>query len=220
MLPGSLQALVVLGIAVAPGFLCTTAWARAKTWKGPEGDLRTLLHSIVLSAVVQVVVSPLTIFWIYPEREVLEQFPERVAIWLALVVVVVPMVGGVAVGRLTDYLSAVRETEPRGWKSWLAKIKPAAASPSVWDWLFTTNPPDGRFLLIELDDGSRVAGVFAEGSMALTSPEPQGVFLISEWLVDDDGDITGERPDTLGILVPDIHRVRTVRVLKERQDGE
>lgn len=218
MFPATTQALAILAIAVAPGFLASAAWSRSKTWKGPTGDFRTLLQALVLSAVVQIIVAPLTIVWLYPKRSSLDMYPERVATWLALVVVVIPLLGGLAVGWITDYLSDFGWTELDGWRAKLAGVRPVVAAPSVWDWFFTRNPPHGRFLLIEFADGRRVAGVFSEGSIAFTSPEPHGVYLASEWLLDDDGNITAERPDSMGLLIKDISDVRSIRVLKERED--
>jgi uncharacterized membrane protein len=80
-----------------------------------------VLQSISVSAVVQVVLSPLTISWLYPHREELDDFPERVALWLTLAVLVVPIVGGLIAGAVTNRVPLV-----------------AGAPPTIWDWLFTT----------------------------------------------------------------------------------
>lgn len=213
MFPATFEALAILALAIAPGFLATSAWARAKTWKGPSGDLRTIIQALVISVVIQVVVSPLTLVWIYPKRNHLDQFPERIAVWLLVVVIIVPVVGGLLAGWITDTLSLVAAGDVTGWRRALAKVQPLPVSPSVWDWVFVRNPPNGRFLVFEFKDGSSVAGVFSEGSLALTSPEPQGIFLASEWLLDGHGDITGERPDTKGVLIPDISQLRSMRIL-------
>ena len=47
-----------------------------------------------------------------------------------------------------------------------------------------------------------------------TSPEPHGVFLTQEWLIDESGDFTAPRPNTLGLLIPHTEAIRLVRILR------
>src|SRR5438067_12095377 len=101
-MPSSWVALAVALLAVVPGFIATTLWARARTWRGPSTDLRTILQSLALSAVIQVVISPLTIAWIVPARDHLDSHPGRVAAWFFLAVILLPTVGGITVARVTD----------------------------------------------------------------------------------------------------------------------
>lgn len=90
----------------------------------------------------------------------------------------------------------------------------------MWDWLFTANPPHGRFLLIEYKNGRRIAGVFAEGSLALTSPESHGLFLVSEWQVDDLANIVRPIPDSAGVTLLDVDEIRSIRILQQGEaDG-
>ncbi len=216
MLPTSSGALAVILLAIVPGFIAATTWARARTWKGPSGDLRTVLQSLALSAAIQVLISPLTIAWIVPIRTHLADHPGRVAIWFLLVVLVIPLVLGVLGARLTDLIfRPVQLGRPLGrlTRGVTAFVK-APAPPSVWDWLFTAQPPNGGFVIIQFNDGSQVGGVFAEHSVALTSPEPQGLFLESEWLLNEEGDFTGPMPGTEGIMIPTIGDVRWVRILR------
>lgn len=96
----------------------------------------------------------------------------------------------------------------------LGRLWPAAPPPSIWDWLFTANPPYGRFLTIEFEDGTKKAGVFAEGSLALTSPEPHGSSLISEWELDDRDNIVSEVPGTAGVTILETSKIRSIRILE------
>lgn len=219
MLPENAGAVAAVLLAIVPGFVATSVWARARTWKGPPGDLRTILQSLVLSVVIQLLLAPLTVAWIYPVRDQIADFPERVATWFALAVLVVPVAAGLIAGWLTNSLTDPGSTRVRGrLRRGLAHLWPASAPPSIWDWLFTVNPPYGSFLVIEFRDGRRVAGVFAEGSLALTSPEPRGLFLISEWEVDEGGGIVREIPATRGIMVPEHGEIRWVRILRSGEE--
>jgi hypothetical protein len=219
MLPNNAGAVAAVLLAIVPGFVATSVWARARTWKGPSGDLRMALQSLVLSAIVQLLLAPLTVAWIYPVRDQIADFPERVATWFALAVLVVPVAAGLVGGWLTNSLTDPGSTRVRGrLRRGLAHLWPASAPPSIWDWLFTVNPPYGSFLVIEFRDGRKVAGVFAEGSLALTSPEPRGLFLISEWEMDESGAIVREVPATRGIMLHEHAEIRWVRVLRSGEE--
>lgn len=222
MLPTSQAALVIILLAIAPGYIAAAAWARARTWRGPSGDLRTILQSLVLSAVVQAILVPLTVVWIVPARDHLARYPLRVTVWSLLAVVVVPIVMGLAAGALTDKLFDPLEDRVAGrFASFVNRIAPAPTPPTIWDWLFIGDRvPKSGFVVLEFKDGARVAGAFAEKSMALTSPEPHGLFLEREWQLDQEGNVFCERPGTRGLLIPDIGEVRWVRILESGGQAE
>src|SRR6184192_1398932 len=150
MLPSNFQAVAAILLAIAPGFIATSVWSRARTWKGPSGDLRTALQSLALSGVVQLVLSPLTLWWLLPVRRHLLDHQVRVVIWLLLAVFVVPVGGGIAIGKLGDWLfgSSSSFSESRIGRA-VGRIWPGAPPPSVWDWLFTVRPPYGSFVVVE-----------------------------------------------------------------------
>jgi len=225
-MPDTWVGLAVALLAIVPGFIATATWARARTWRGPSTDLRTVLQSLALSAAIQVVISPLTILWIVPIRDHLDTHPWRVALWFFLTVLVLPLVAGVAVARTTDLLFDPRQSghqEHRRAAAVFARLFKEPSPPSPWDWTFATGVPDGRFVLVQFQDGSQVGGVFAQGSIALTSPEQQGLYLADEWLLDDDGNFTAPLPDSRGIMIPTVDQVRWVRILasnSEPAEGE
>lgn len=185
---------------------------------GPSGDLRTVLQSLALSAVIQLLLAPLTIAWIIPVRDRLDEFPEREAVWGLLAVLVVPVLFGVVGGRLSDWISD--PSEPTGVRRLLARLLRTTTPPTIWDWLYQATPPYGSFLIVQFDDGSRIAGVFAEGSMAITSPDRQGIFLVSEWQLDDAGVIVGPVEQTGGIMVPSTASIRSIRILEGETGGD
>ena len=216
MVPTSQVALAILLLAVAPGYIAVAAWARARTWKGPSSDLRMILQALVLSAVVQAVLSPLTVFWILPVRTSLADHPWRITIWLLVSVIVVPVALGLGAARATDKVFEPSEAVVKGkWSKRLNRIVPATTPPTVWDWLFTADRvPKSGFLVVDFNDGTRVAGAFAQRSLALTSPERHGIFLEREWILDENGDIQQELSGTGGLLIPSTENVRSVRILE------
>ncbi len=65
------------------------------------------------------------------------------------------------------------------------------------------------------------AGVFTEGSIALTSPEPHGLFLASEWEIDEAGNVMSEVPGTAGVTLLGTRGIRSIRILEPgEEDGE
>jgi hypothetical protein len=223
-MPTSWVALAVALLAVVPGFIATTTWSRARTWKGPSGDLRTVLQSLALSAAIQVLLSPLTVVWIAPVRSHLADHAWRTAAWFVCGVLVLPVLLGLLFARVTDLVfdpkrsGSDKADEPR-FARLIAKIVKSPPPPTMWDWLFTVQPPASAFVQLEYNDGSRLGGVFAEGSQVLTSPEPHGLFLEEEWLIDDDGNFTSLLPGTGGLLITDTTGLRAVRILRSADDS-
>src|SRR5947208_2477465 len=106
-----------------------------------------------------------------------------------MAVLIIPLALGIISGRLSDWVA--NPNEPRGIRLLVGRLMRTTTPPTIWDWLYQAAPPFGSFLIVEFEDGSQIAGVFAEGSMALTSPEKQGVYLVSEWQLNDAGAIIG-----------------------------
>lgn len=172
-----------------------------------EQTSQRALQSLAISLAIQIVVSPLTILWLYPVRKQLDQHPWPVAVWLALAVLAVPVIGGSLVARLADEGFFPFK---RGF-AWL--LRPTGP-PTVWDWLFTANLPYESFLVIEFTDGHRIAGVFSEGSIALTSPEPHGMFLSREWSLDENGNLVDAIPGTAGVIIAGDANIRSIHILQ------
>ena len=227
MVPTSGIALVILLLAVAPGYITVAAWARDRTWAGPSSDLRMIIQALVLSAVVQTIISPLTVFWILPVRATLANYPWRITIWVVLSVIVVPVILGLVAAKVSDKIFDPSEIVVKGKLSkGVNAVVRSKTPPTAWDWLFTADRvPESGFLVIGFDDGSRVAGAFAEQSMALTSPEVRGLFLEQEWMLDEDANVVAELPGSQGLLIPRTDQVRWVRILSaatstDREDFE
>jgi hypothetical protein len=219
MLPTNTSAVTAFLLAVVPGFVATTVWARARTWKGPSGDLRTVLQALSLSLVVQVIVSPLTIAWIWPVRTHLDRYPERVATWLVVTVLVLPFALGLVGALLTDTLIRRSQKSLTGWARLVSRFWPAPLPPSIWDWLLTTSPPNSSFLVLEFNDGRRVGGTFEKGSIAITSPDTHGLFLNVEWVLDEDGNLVEPIPGSTGTMIRVLDDVRSIRILEGSDDG-
>jgi len=220
MIPDTLTSLVIVALAVVPGFIATSAWARSRTWQGPQGDLRTILQSIACSTVIQTVAAPLTILLIAPVRGTLLSHPDRIAVWAAVVVLALPIVLGLSFARLTDRAYApllVMNSQEvslgfvRRALLWLIK----APSPvSAWDYMVPRLLKNqSHYLVVEFSDGRKVAGLFSSESIAFTTPDRRGMFLEEEWQLNENGDFAQPIVDSAGILIYDCDDVRYVRIL-------
>lgn len=110
--------------------------------------------ALAAGAALQVVVSPLTVAWAVPIRQHLVQHPGRVAVWLLLDVLVVPAMSGLLVARLSDkvFPAALSPGAHRRGRRIAAAILRSPAPPTMWDWLFTNRPPNGKLVLVEIKE--------------------------------------------------------------------
>lgn len=217
MLVSSFEALAVALLAIVPGYITVFFWARNKDWRGLPNDLQTVLISIAISASLQVVLAPLTLWLLYPYRNNLESQPRLLLGWAILLVLVLPYLAGTLFGKLSDAIAEAAQAPKAIWH-WslhlLLWFFPQAAPPSIWDSVFDTDLPDGCFVILEFRDGKKIAGTYGGDAQVFLSPEPHGIYLDTEWTLDTNGDIEAEIPNTKGILVSDLSDLRSVRILK------
>jgi hypothetical protein len=210
-MPATFEALAIVLLAVVPGYLARSAWARGKTFSQPPTDLKVVVQSVAASLVVQLLLAWFTIPVLLPVGGDLANHPWRVAAWAVVAGLLAPVLGGYVLGKLTDQLQPGGRLE--SLPAWIRRDL-GPTPPTIWDAVnLSGEVPDPCLLVIEFTDGTRVAGSFGQGSRVITSPDQHGVFLGREWSVGDDGLPTEPVPSTGGILVPDLAAVRSIRVL-------
>jgi hypothetical protein len=226
--PGTLEGLGVVLVAVVPGYIAVTLWARSKTWERPPTDLRLILLAIVFSAVIQALLFPLTVPWLWPIRNHLIEHPVRVGFWAVTALIAIPALGGIYGGRLTDlFFGARRASLDFGWAA-LKRVVFASpvellppVTPSAWDGFLLEQIPRGRILVITMDEGKVIAGSYYAGSFAKTTPQKQGIFLNREWTVDEHHRPVSPIATSRGVLVPAIDKIKHVRVFVDpRREGD
>lgn len=230
MVPTSAAALAILLTAIVPGYLTIYLWSRNKTWKGLQNDLQTVIKSITLSAVIQVLLLPYTLVVLYPVRDHLDRYPGQVAGWSVLTTLLLPYLFGSVAARITDSLfhPAAIFTEPNHDRTWTSRLQTLgkwitqpAAQPSVWDWAVVSRRLDGCYLIITWKDGTKAAGAYEIGSLALTTPEQQGLFLKTEWLLNDQDGFIAPVANSAGMLIPSLTEIRSIRLVNgETLNGE
>jgi hypothetical protein len=222
--PTSWVEITILLLAIVPGYIAVSVWARNRTWRGHSSSaIRVVLQSLAVSLVIQIAVSPLTVQWILPAgADHQDSQPWTVAGWLAVTVLVVPTVGGVLVARVTDWILArPLSDESNSLRRWLVtELLQMSVPPTIWDWAITNGKVDGSFLRIEYSDGGSIGGIFATDSYVATSPDTHGIFLQEEWLLTADGDFVDAIPGSQGIIIPNLDGVRAIRILGEVPQNE
>jgi hypothetical protein len=201
-------------LATVPGYLTIFFATRNSTWRGLTGDLQTILQSLVLSVLMQALVAPVTLAWIYPVRDDLIHHPLRVALWLALVLLLLPFAVGVLAAHMGRRLFPASPLPPTsrfarfiGWFVW------PDPPPTLFDWGMKSGLMEGRFVLIEFEDGRRIGGAYGEPGVTMTSPQERGIYLAVEWVLSPKGDFLAPVANSRGILVPLGPNVRSIRLV-------
>lgn len=201
-------------LSVVPGFLALAAWSRGRAAQPPRSDARLVIHSVALSFVVQTFLAPVTLALIYPYRDHLDRHSIQVVGWTFVAAVAVPTLGGYVLGCIAEALTrdaAIDPTTPL--RRFRADLRPRP--PTAFDWLVETSGlPDPSIVVVTFRDGRRVAGLNAVGACLTRSPQLQGMFLPVEMQLDERGEPTGRSvANSLGVLVPDLTDVRSIRLI-------
>jgi hypothetical protein len=172
--PTTLQALLVLVLAVLPGAMYTWAFERlAGRWG--IGLTDRLYRFVGISAVAQALLAPLTYeVWDTYFRSGAER-ADDLSIWLwplALAYVLVPALLG------TWIASAFNKKQ-----RWAQIVVGPTSAPTAWDAIFSGDPA-GILVLMKLKTGRWVGGRYDEGSYVGGYPEPADIYLITELKVD------------------------------------
>jgi hypothetical protein len=181
-----------------------------------------VLLSIIFSAVIQVLLAWLTIPWVWAIRNDASHHIGRLAWWAFFALILIPALGGIVAGRLTDLFSGalgIPVPPLRDGKAWRNILLPKPVTklfpplpPSPWDRFFLERHADGQFVIITFDDGSAVAGSYYGRAFAATTPQVQGIFLAQEYAIQD-GKIGAEIVTSSGVLVPVTTKIKHVKIL-------
>jgi hypothetical protein len=182
----TLQALVVLFVAVVPGALCTWSFEQqAGRWGATAGDR---VHRFLgASALFLVVELPVLYGVVYRQLVLTRALAEGKALpgwtWLLpAAFVVVPVAAGSLAGK-----AAYRR------RPWVATLTGPAPAPRAWDYLFATADLTG-WIRLRLADGSWLCGLWGWSrttglkSYAAGYPEIQDLLVADLAEIDDDGE--------------------------------
>lgn len=138
---------------------------------GPKPELKdSLVLYAAMSAAYYAVAIPL---FNWPNGLVLDH-----AVWTLLLYVIVPSVLGVAAAY--EYQNQWVSKAASRVQLFLSHPVPAA-----WDFAFS-ELREGRFILVTLTDGSRIAGFFGSLSFASSSSQERDIYIESTWEFEQD----------------------------------
>ncbi|OKJ13798.1 DUF6338 family protein [Kitasatospora sp. CB01950] len=192
MVPSTVQQLAVLVALVLPGIFYQAVSDRLRGPQAAEQEpqnraLRAIAISGLLDAVYAVAAGP----WLArlldggeggPLAGVLRH-PRQAGLAVLLLVVVVPSWAAWAA-------AVVRRRRER------AHYEP---TPTAWDFLFADREP--CFVRIRLKGGLWVGGWLGSRSAVSAFPQPQDIYLESQWRLGSDGAFLGRMPGTSGVYV-------------------
>ena len=199
-MPSTIEALFVIVLLVAPGFL---AWQvlSARIPSVFRSNTHLFVVSFQLSVLVHLLVAPLTYLWakrivdlwqIFNNTSNIKgvDFDWTVFSWLILILFVGPIL-------LAYLLSSIWRAN---WsQSILARIGLSRVDliPHAWDWFFLAEE-DGCWIVAELDDGSKVGGEFGTNSFVSISPHGRDIYLEKLYEITEEGKFGDELKDSIG----------------------
>lgn len=202
MLPGTLVGLLIVVLAVLPGFVYQVT---LRGWRGPQTDendvnirvLRGIAGSVVL-AVAYVLVLGRALVEAVSDDNMLLTRPRQVALGALLLVAFIPWL--LATGR---YFVATS----RRWEAWSKRLpveghllRAHSRSPSAWDHAFEKNRSTGWVRAITTD-GQYIGGWRGKGSLSSAYPQPHDLYLEISYRMNPDGSFSDEIAAPNGIWI-------------------
>lgn len=163
---------------VAPGFISLKIWGLiSPTQKTKLSD--SLIEAVIFSSFNYIITA-----WLY---DILREFVFVWIVWVyyLLVIVILPILWPIL-------LKAVLNIK-------FIKEKIISPIPKSWDYYFIKRGP--CFMLIHLNDGELLGGLYGLGSFASSYPEEEDLYLQEVWEIDEDGSFIKKMTDTKGLLI-------------------
>ena len=174
---------------LVPGLNCTWAIERI-AGRTLLGNTERLIRALAWSAFVYVLASPWLISIARRIRTPSSVGTAELVLAGFLVILVIPFIVGVVAALL-------RRSVPV--QAGLRRLTTISPLPTAWDFAFSRGRP--YYVRVSLHDGRRLAGLFADESVAGSFPQQQDLFLERAWELGADGSFLGPVAESAGILV-------------------
>lgn len=169
----SLQNVQLLFAYLLPGFLISFIFSRFFT-----GRTRSLSESVINYLALTTIYYTIT----YPISGLLfgQGFDPSSPLTVLLFFIIGPIAFGLLLGAINrrDWFHRILR------RLGIAMVHPI---PSAWDWRFYEYR-EGTFVLITMDDGSRIGGRLGPKAFASSDPEERDIYLDEIWDFDEDGE--------------------------------
>jgi len=121
---------------------------------------------------------------------------ERESNWYWFILLSITLVGSVLIA-IPIALIKQRRLIYKIAKKWdVSVIDP---TPTAWDYWFSRSEPS--FVLITLDDGSEIRGLFGEESFASSDPQDRDIFLEKLYLKENNSEAWKDNPENDGLYI-------------------
>ena len=206
MFPANATEIELLILFIVPGFVASRAYRLFITEKA-KPEFRLLLEWLTGSVLV---FGP-SLLVVRASFANIDAQPKTAATWLFVELLALPAVLGAAAGMLMR-LDLVAKL--------LARVGVIHPTPTAWDYYFGKREP--CYVLITLEDGHRVGGLWHEKSFASSDPDERDIYLEITWQVNSRGEFDKPIQGTKGILVPGsrIRQVEFFEIPKPQEQEE
>ena len=171
----SVEALFIILAFVVPGFVMSVVRSQFATGR-PQKGTEQVLGYLALSAINYAVFSWLVFIL------AATGFPQTHPGWAALLWFVIILIGPALLGAVLGI--AIQKDLFRPFFARL-RLQPVHVVPTAWDYQFG-RLREAHWVLVELKDGSTVAGFFGTHSFASSDPEERDVFIEQVYRIDED----------------------------------
>jgi hypothetical protein len=172
---------------IVPGLIAL--FVRSRFIAGPTPSAK---ENFLIFVVLSLFYYSLTIFFIQPALSIREPWILSALIW-TFIILIGPSIFGFVLG-----IAAQREWFTR-FANYLG-FSVVHIIPAAWDWRFSSVPREGMFVMVTLNSGERVAGLFRDGSFASSDTGERDLYIEEEYTVTEKGEWK-PRNERVGILI-------------------
>jgi hypothetical protein len=189
--PATGTALLILVAFVLPGFVAVLLKERLYEVRGEESTFDRLLTTVYYSLLVYLlpglVVAFLSAVGVLDRRDLEQFFGGDASLWLIGLVAITVLLILPALAALAAWTWMSTSARHRLF-TWSDRLNPEHRTQTSWDFAF--DHEQDLLLVVELKDGSRVAGYYGRGSHSGYGTRRRDLFLEERWDISgDDGSI-------------------------------
>lgn len=191
---------------VVPGFVWCSMVAMLVPQKSDQSQI-SLLRFLTFSCVNYALWSWL--IYLLIKSEFFTEHPVRSAFAWGLIILISPLVLGLAMGHFSQKAKILQLLRRLG-------LSPMHPVPTAWDYKFG-NTKDAVWVLVTLKDGKQVAGLFGSKSFASSDAAERDIYIQSVYRISEHG--PWERaPQNDGILIPS-SEIKHVEFWSDEEDN-
>ncbi len=191
-MPTSVQALIVIAVAITPGYICLWIARQAIRQVSKQSDVELVLSTIAVGFVVNGMTFPIG------GRQVLQRYradtlldrPGLLFLWAVLTIIVVPVCLGFLLGWAINRY-------PR----FFAPVGLDATGRILHAWDYAMQRPDSYYVRVWMKEGGVIGGRYSTDSFASSDRQRPDLFLEEVWFLDGDDYFLEPDPGSAGVWI-------------------